>query len=135
MAVSSTFAGAKIETLLVSNTTSSSMSMSASASPATIGLLCKPAAAVARAKRGHLIKNKRSNSRIISCEVASGTFVQTMGDKVDPTNVAAASSLSALEQLKTSAADRYTKERSSIVVIGLSIHTAPVEMREKLAIT
>ncbi|KAG6422038.1 hypothetical protein SASPL_118599 [Salvia splendens] len=29
---------------------------------------------------------------------------------------------------------RYTKERSSIVVIGLSIHTAPVEMREKLAI-
>lgn len=28
----------------------------------------------------------------------------------------------------------YTKERSSIVVIGLSIHTAPVEMREKLAI-
>lgn len=28
----------------------------------------------------------------------------------------------------------YTKERSSIVVIGLSIHTTPVEMREKLAI-
>lgn len=28
----------------------------------------------------------------------------------------------------------YTKERSSIVVIGLSVHTAPVEMREKLAI-
>ncbi|XP_020226465.1 glutamyl-tRNA reductase 1, chloroplastic [Cajanus cajan] len=45
-----------------------------------------------------------------------------------------ASTLSALQQLKTSAADRYTKERSSIVVIGLSVHTAPVEMREKLAI-
>lgn len=28
----------------------------------------------------------------------------------------------------------YTKERSSILVIGLSVHTAPVEMREKLAI-
>lgn len=28
----------------------------------------------------------------------------------------------------------YTKERSSIVVIGLSIHTCPVEMREKLAV-
>jgi glutamyl-tRNA reductase len=26
------------------------------------------------------------------------------------------------------------KERSSIAVIGLSIHTAPVEMREKLAV-
>ncbi|KAG2277047.1 hypothetical protein Bca52824_059602 [Brassica carinata] len=45
-----------------------------------------------------------------------------------------AANISALEQLKNSAADRYTKERSSIVVIGLSIHTAPVEMREKLAI-
>ncbi|XP_021721106.1 glutamyl-tRNA reductase 1, chloroplastic-like [Chenopodium quinoa] len=44
------------------------------------------------------------------------------------------SSISALEQLKTSAADRYTKERSCIVVIGLSIHTCPVEMREKLAV-
>ncbi|KAI4366517.1 hypothetical protein MLD38_022387 [Melastoma candidum] len=41
---------------------------------------------------------------------------------------------SALEQLKINAADRYTKERSSILVIGLSVHTAPVEMREKLAI-
>lgn len=44
------------------------------------------------------------------------------------------SSLSALEQLKLSAADRYTRERSSILVIGLSVHTAPLEMREKLAI-
>lgn len=45
-----------------------------------------------------------------------------------------AASVSALEQLKTSAADRYTKERSSILAIGLSVHTAPVEMREKLAV-
>jgi len=28
----------------------------------------------------------------------------------------------------------YTKEKSCIVCIGLNIHTAPVEMREKLAI-
>lgn len=28
----------------------------------------------------------------------------------------------------------YTKEKSSIMVIGLSVHTTPVEMREKLAI-
>ncbi|MQL95745.1 hypothetical protein Taro_028410 [Colocasia esculenta] len=45
-----------------------------------------------------------------------------------------ASSVSALEQLKTSAGDRYTKERSSIAVVGLSVHTTPVEMREKLAV-
>ncbi|XP_039116806.1 glutamyl-tRNA reductase 2-like [Dioscorea cayenensis subsp. rotundata] len=45
-----------------------------------------------------------------------------------------ASSVSVLEQLKISSADRYMKERSSIAVIGLSVHTAPVEMREKLAV-
>ncbi|KAG6513840.1 glutamyl-tRNA reductase 2-like isoform X1 [Zingiber officinale] len=45
----------------------------------------------------------------------------------------AAASASALEQFKISA-DRYMKERSSIAVIGLSVHTAPVEMREKLAV-
>ncbi|PSS19298.1 Glutamyl-tRNA reductase [Actinidia chinensis var. chinensis] len=41
---------------------------------------------------------------------------------------------SSLELLKTSSANRYTKDRSSIVVIGLNVHTAPVEMREKLSI-
>ncbi|KAG5548321.1 hypothetical protein RHGRI_013879 [Rhododendron griersonianum] len=40
----------------------------------------------------------------------------------------------ALDMLRTSAADRYTKDRSCIVVIGLNVHTAPVEMREKLSI-
>ncbi|GJT48153.1 glutamyl-tRNA reductase 1, chloroplastic-like protein [Tanacetum coccineum] len=43
-------------------------------------------------------------------------------------------SVSALEALKISAADRYTKERSSVLVIGLSFHTAPVDIREKLSI-
>ncbi|XP_078162297.1 glutamyl-tRNA reductase 2-like [Carex rostrata] len=44
-----------------------------------------------------------------------------------------AASVAALEQFKISA-DRYMKEQSSIAVIGLSVHTAPVEMREKLAV-
>ncbi|CAA0840742.1 Glutamyl-tRNA reductase 1- chloroplastic [Striga hermonthica] len=126
MAVSSALVGAKLDALLVGNTASSSLS--ASASPAQIGLLAKPAAA--RAKRAALI---RRNSGIFRCEASRDALVQT--EKVDPINAASsASSLTALEQLKASAADRYTKERSSIVVIGLSIHTAPVEMREKLAI-
>ncbi|KAG6710914.1 hypothetical protein I3842_05G027200 [Carya illinoinensis] len=43
-------------------------------------------------------------------------------------------SASPLELLKSSPANRYTKERSSIVVMGLNVHTAPVEIREKLAI-
>ncbi|KAK7363031.1 hypothetical protein VNO77_05160 [Canavalia gladiata] len=47
---------------------------------------------------------------------------------------AVASKPSPLELLKTSAADRYTKEKSSIIAIGLNIHTAPVEIREKFAI-
>ncbi|KAL3514311.1 hypothetical protein ACH5RR_027028 [Cinchona calisaya] len=127
MAVSTAFAAAKLETLLVSNTTSSSAAASA---PAQIGLFLKPAPA---ARRSLQIQ------RGFRCEIASNVSIET-SDKVDFTTNAAssssasASSLSALEQLKTSAADRYTKERSSIVVIGLSIHTAPVEMREKLAI-
>lgn len=119
--MSNGFVGAKLEALLVSNTASSSMS--ASVSHVQVGLLCKLSSA--RARRTNLI---RRNSGIIRCDA----------DKVESTNgassSASASSLFALEQLKTSAADRYTKERSSIVVIGLSIHTAPVEMREKLAI-
>lgn len=41
---------------------------------------------------------------------------------------------SALEMLKTSAAERYTKEKSCIVVVGLNVHTAPVELREKFNI-
>ncbi|XP_068323926.1 glutamyl-tRNA reductase 1, chloroplastic-like [Pyrus communis] len=62
------------------------------------------------------------------CEMGSENSVQTV-------NIGSRSlSSSALELLKTSAADRYTKERSSIAVIGLNVHTAPVEIREKLAI-
>ncbi|KAM3406607.1 hypothetical protein ACQJBY_000591 [Aegilops geniculata] len=41
--------------------------------------------------------------------------------------------ITALEQFKISA-DRYMKEKSSLAVIGLSVHTAPVDMREKLAV-
>ncbi|KAL6545849.1 Glutamyl-tRNA reductase 1, chloroplastic [Orobanche gracilis] len=45
------------------------------------------------------------------------------------------SSLSALELLKSSAADpRYTKETSSIVVTGFNYRTASIEIREKLSI-
>ncbi|KAL8487789.1 hypothetical protein ACS0TY_024203 [Phlomoides rotata] len=122
MVVSNAFVGAKLEALLVSNTASSS-SMSASASPVQVGLLS------ARARRTPLI---RRSSGIVRCDASPDALAQA--EMVKSTNAASASSLSALEQLKTSAAGRYTKERSSIVVIGLSIHTAPVEMREKLAI-
>ncbi|KAE8659216.1 Glutamyl-tRNA reductase 1 [Hibiscus syriacus] len=75
-------------------------------------------------------KGLAQSIRGVRCEVAQSDAISG-GERVDPSK---ASALSALEQLKASAADRYTKERSSIVVIGLSIHTAPVEMREKIAI-
>ncbi|KAK1431249.1 hypothetical protein QVD17_14574 [Tagetes erecta] len=52
----------------------------------------------------------------------------------DSRSVSNSSSLSALELLKTSAAERYTREKSGIMVVGLSFHTAPVEIREKLSI-
>ncbi|KAJ1376220.1 Tetrapyrrole biosynthesis, glutamyl-tRNA reductase [Sesbania bispinosa] len=107
MAVSTTFSGAKLEALLLK---CSSSSRGSSSSPTHLSVIGKP------------------RKTLIRCDAqASDVLVKSDG----PSN---ASSLSALEQLKTSAADRYTKERSSIVVIGLSVHTAPVEMREKLAI-
>lgn len=97
MAVSSAFVGAKLEALLVSNTASSSMSASA----AHVGF---PASA--RARRAAL---SRRNWGMIKCEAAPDALAQS--DAAEPTNAdsfsasASASSLSALEQLKTSAAD------------------------------
>ncbi|OMO50850.1 Tetrapyrrole biosynthesis, glutamyl-tRNA reductase [Corchorus capsularis] len=122
MAVSSTFSGAKLESLLVNSCSSSSASSLRAYFPCQqqMKALSKPN------NRGR----KNMVQKSVRCEVAQSDAALE-GEKMDP---AKASALSALEQLKTSAADRYTKERSSIVVIGLSIHTAPVEMREKLAI-
>ncbi|XP_060199136.1 glutamyl-tRNA reductase 1, chloroplastic-like [Lycium barbarum] len=115
MAIPTAFSGAKLESLSSSVTAGSA---------ACVGLFCNPG----RVRRLG-IQRGLLNSSGIRCEVAASSDDQSSGNNVTPS-----SSLSALEQLKTSAADRYTKERSSIVVIGLSIHTTPVEVREKLAI-
>lgn len=111
MAVSTSFAGAKLEAMFLKSSSSSSSSR-ASLSSQVPQISGKP------------IRNRKTLIRrgAVRCEVAASD-VSLQTDK-----------LSALELLKTSAADRYTKERSSIVVIGLSVHTTPVEMREKLAI-
>ncbi|KFK43296.1 hypothetical protein AALP_AA1G105700 [Arabis alpina] len=106
MAVSSSFVvTSKLETLLSNHHNPSS------SSPVSLGLIGIRSLPMINRTRRCLIQRTR-------CEISSSK----------------AASISALEQLKTSALDRYTKERSSIIVIGLSIHTAPVEMREKLAI-
>ncbi|BAT78405.1 Glutamyl-tRNA reductase [Vigna angularis] len=110
MALSSTFSAAKFDVLYLKSSSSSSSQF--------------PSKALPTAFLGH---NRTTFVRrgVVRCD-------SKLSDaSVGPNN---AISLSALEQLKTSAADRYTKERSSIIVIGLSVHTAPVEMREKLAI-
>ncbi|XP_010275509.1 PREDICTED: glutamyl-tRNA reductase 1, chloroplastic-like [Nelumbo nucifera] len=114
------FAGVTLESLL-SYSSQSRVSSSSSSSSSQLRLFCKP------------VGNRRwICSRGVTlnpmCEVPSNGLFQD--EKIDSRST----SVSILEQLKTSAADRYTKERSSIVVIGLSVHTAPVEMREKLAI-
>ncbi|CAM6086474.1 unnamed protein product [Calypogeia fissa] len=38
------------------------------------------------------------------------------------------------EQLRLAKSNRYSNVKSSIIVLGLSVHTAPVSMREKLAV-
>ncbi|KAJ0087289.1 hypothetical protein Patl1_08727 [Pistacia atlantica] len=107
MAFSTALAGSKMESLLFNPCSSSSSSSCSFLTGQQIRVLCKPN------------RNEKRFQRAVRCEVTA------------PSD---ASTISALEQLKTSAPDRYTKERSSIVVIGLSVHTTPVEMREKLAI-
>ncbi|XP_054799127.1 glutamyl-tRNA reductase 1, chloroplastic-like [Prosopis cineraria] len=114
MAVSTSFSGAKLEALLLK---SSSPASRASAAP-RLSDFGKPGA----------IKRTLIQRGIIRCEAA---VPEVLIKADEPSN---GNSVSALEQLKTSAADRYTKERSSIVVIGLSVHGTPVEMREKLAV-
>ncbi|XP_030537940.1 glutamyl-tRNA reductase 1, chloroplastic [Rhodamnia argentea] len=125
MAVSSGFTGAKLENLLLlcngSLSPSSSSSRASLSLPSQIGLPRRRSLA----QRG--VSVGAGFNRVVRCDVAASDVVSE-SPKIDTSNI------SALEQLKTSAADRYTKERSSIVVIGLSVHTTPVEMREKLAI-
>lgn len=119
MAVSTSFAGAKLEALLLNTASSSRVSSpSPSSSSSQLGAsFCKS------------IRSGRLVQRGVRCDVtASSSDASPQADQFAPPN------FSALGQLKTSYADRYTKQRSSIVVIGLSVHTAPVEMREKLAI-
>ncbi|XP_044481198.1 glutamyl-tRNA reductase 1, chloroplastic-like [Mangifera indica] len=103
---STAFAGFKMEAFLL-NSGSSSSSPCSFVRGQQLRALCKPS------------RNEGTFQSGFRCQVTASSD---------------ASIVSALEQLKTSAPDRYTKERSSIVVIGLSVHTAPVEMREKLAI-
>nr|XP_043639981.1 glutamyl-tRNA reductase 1, chloroplastic-like [Erigeron canadensis] len=119
MAVSSAFAGAKIESLFISN---ANVTTPAACSVTSLSQICVP-------RKTSLIH--RANVRCDSSSSSSSDVVVAVENSSGDGN---ASSISALEQLKTSAASRYTKEKSSIIVIGLSIHTCPVEMREKLAI-
>ncbi|KAA3466490.1 glutamyl-tRNA reductase 1, chloroplastic-like [Gossypium australe] len=123
MAISSTFSAAKLDSLLMNYCSSSSASFSGAYFPYQQQMKVFP-------RPNHGNKDVVSRNGGVRCEAAE--FNAALGpQKIGPSK---ASALSALQQLKTSAADRYTKERSSIVVIGLSVHTAPVEMREKLAI-
>ncbi|KAL2511996.1 Glutamyl-tRNA reductase 1 [Abeliophyllum distichum] len=79
---------------------------------------------------------KTGNSRIREVIPEKRLFVLDPRCEVvsNPKIEAKRSGISALELLKTSAADRYTKETSSIVVVGLNFRTAPIEIREKLSI-
>ncbi|GAB4852464.1 Glutamyl-tRNA reductase 1, chloroplastic [Ancistrocladus abbreviatus] len=127
MAVASSFATTfALEALLhTASTSRSPLSSSSSSSPSLVRLSSRAA------RNSHRASIHRHRVPLWSprCELTADS--PTMESGIDSDR---SSSISALELLKTSAADRYTKERSSIVVIGLSVHTAPVEMREKLAI-
>lgn len=116
--LSTTFA---LETLIQSPPAATSSSPAVRGSPSSVKVFGRPSRSF---RNGTLIQRRVMIPR---CEVTPDLAMASVDS-------ARSSSLSALEQLKTSAADRYTKERSSIVVLGLSVHTCPVETREKLAI-
>ncbi|KAK4748334.1 hypothetical protein SAY87_014920 [Trapa incisa] len=119
MAVSSSFTGAKMENLLLRIAPSSSPSSMSKAVPMQLS----QAGFFKRSGLAQRVGTTGAVRPVVRCDLAASD-----------TQRINTSSISALEQLKASAADRYTKEKSSIVVIGLSIHSTPVEMREKLAI-
>ncbi|KAJ3680341.1 hypothetical protein LUZ60_016619 [Juncus effusus] len=91
------------------------------------------------AGRMSTVRSVRKNSLGFGKAVCGGGELRSVrvkcdaGLDVEKKSVALETSLNALEQFKIST-DRYMKERSCIGVIGLSVHTAPVEMREKLSI-
>ena len=109
MAVSSAFAGVKLESILLGNNaaaaTTSSWSSSSSSSSSTHqirGVFSKPI----RTRRALIQRPDRFNpTATIRCEVAASD-VQTTAEKIQSnTGSSFSSSLSALEQLKTSAGD------------------------------
>ncbi|GAU14313.1 hypothetical protein TSUD_308730 [Trifolium subterraneum] len=114
MAVSTTFSAPKFDSLFLKSSSSSRSTPSISNH---VSLLAKP-------------RTTFIQKGIIRCDALNSNGAV----KTDDNDLQTSTTISALELLKTSGADRYTKERSSIVVIGLSVHTCPVEMREKLAI-
>lgn len=119
-----------ISTGLASNSISTTMMMINSSSlasvPSQIRTDFKP---VVGGTGRRLISERRSVRLNPRCEVASDR-----NDVVESLPVVKSSSVSALEALKASSADRYSKEKSGVMVIGLSFHTAPVDIREKLSI-
>ncbi|GJP34649.1 hypothetical protein CLOM_g19064 [Closterium sp. NIES-68] len=68
-----------------------------------------------------------------SLPVTSAAFSVGKPKQLRPSPSSASSAI-ALDQIRISNGNRYTSEKPSILVIGLSVHTAPVELREKLAI-
>ncbi|XP_052194803.1 glutamyl-tRNA reductase 1, chloroplastic-like [Diospyros lotus] len=80
--------------------------------------------------RVHVFHKLSTRASLFRCEAASDDSARGSGKIVGSKGL----SVSPLEMLKTSAANRYTKEKSGIIVIGINIHTAPVEIREKLSI-
>jgi len=101
------------------------VSKAAAACPATVVSRARSPAAAAAPSRRLAVSALRANS------------AKSAATSAPATHASANSSSKALQQLKASegAVSRYAAEKkSSIISIGLTIHNAPVELREKLAV-
>lgn len=79
------------------------------------------------------VSRRRSTTAAPRADMSGPEETSTM-PVMPPSHRIKAASVSAFQDFQNARANRYTKVKSSIMVLGLSIHTTPVEMREKLAV-
>ncbi|KAH9552422.1 hypothetical protein CY35_09G066000 [Sphagnum magellanicum] len=91
---------------------------------------------VAEKKRvQHLqVEDLQGSKVVVSVRAGSSDQIIPATQRMPPNHKIKAASLLVFQELCNATANRYMNAKSSILVLGLSVHSTPVEMREKLAV-
>merc|ERR1719379_1429241 len=96
--------------------------------------LSAPSTHTAKQTEGGDGEKKGSKTASLTLNTSAGATVLGGKGGVDHTH-ANNTSMSPLDELRFSTVNRYASEKkNSIIAVGLTVHTAPVEVREKLAV-